>query len=98
MAEENGLLRQQREQVMMNLAEQDAKLTTTLTKRNPSLSEQRVLKMSGEAAVQEGSGGRRGQIMQQASAGQLVPEQGYPTRPARCTVCCCRKIACGCPI
>ena len=73
MAEENELLRQQLEQVPMNLAERNA----TMAERDVTLAAERALRLSAEAGVQERTGGRSGQPMQQATAGQPVPEQGY---------------------
>ena len=92
MAEENELLRQQLEQVPMNLAERNA----TMAERDVTLAAERALRLSAEAGVQERTGGRSGQPMQQASAAQPVPEQGYRHQTPRRSSCR-RKTACGCP-
>ena len=57
----------------MSLAERDVTLAerdATLAERDVTLTVERTLRMSAEAGIQVGAGGRSGQPMQQASAGQ----------------------------
>ena len=73
MDEEKELLRQQLEQMSMNLAERHA----TLVEREAALTTERTLVMAAEAEVQEVTGRSSAYPIQQASTGQPMPEQGY---------------------
>ena len=100
MAEEAELLRQQLEEVSINLAQRDATLAerdATVAERDAALSVERALRMSAEAAVQSGTAGRSGRPMQQASAGQPVLEPDYRHLQTPRRSSCRRKTACGCP-
>ena len=80
MAEEAELLRQQLEEVPIVLPQRNATLAeqdTTVAERDAALSAERALRMSAEAAVQSATAGGSGRPMQQASAGQPVPEPDY---------------------
>ena len=100
MAEEAELLQQQLEEVSINLAQRDVTLAerdATVAERDAALSAERALRMSTEAAVQSGTARGSGRPMQQASAGQPVPEPDYRHHQIPRRSSCRRKTACGCP-